>query len=104
MQNRITPRSRRDFVRLTTMTASGFSLANVVSAETVSRNTIPLFDGKTLDGWLQIENSATSLSSGGITDQPAFINKLANSPGLFDEYKDITIELDPKEDNLIPVK
>jgi hypothetical protein len=36
-----------------------------------------LFDGRTLDGWTQIENSATSLSTAGITDAPAFALKLA---------------------------
>jgi hypothetical protein len=39
---------------------------------------ISLFDGKTLDGWIQIENSATSLSSSGITGQPRFIAKLTD--------------------------
>jgi hypothetical protein len=37
-----------------------------------------LLDGKTLDGWIQIENSATSLSSGGIKDPAAFTAKLTN--------------------------
>ena len=37
-----------------------------------------LFDGKTLDGWIQIENSATSLPSGSITDPAAFAARLAN--------------------------
>jgi hypothetical protein len=37
-----------------------------------------LFDGRTLDGWLQIENNATSLSTSGITDLAAFADKLAN--------------------------
>ncbi|MCU1232379.1 MAG: hypothetical protein JWP63_346 [Candidatus Solibacter sp.] len=36
-----------------------------------------LFDGKTLDGWIQIENSATQLSTAGITDPAAFAAKLA---------------------------
>jgi hypothetical protein len=39
---------------------------------------VSLFDGKTLDGWIQIENSATSLSSGGITDPAAFVRRLTN--------------------------
>src|SRR5262249_2367815 len=38
-----------------------------------------IFDGKTLDGWIQVENSATSLSSSGIIDQPGFTAKLANA-------------------------
>src|SRR5579864_90269 len=37
-----------------------------------------LFDGKTLDGWIQIENSATSLASGGIIDPAGFAGKLTN--------------------------
>jgi hypothetical protein len=39
---------------------------------------ISLFDGKTLDGWIQIENSATTLGSAGITDPAAFAAKLTN--------------------------
>ena len=37
-----------------------------------------LFDGKTLDGWVQIENSATTLARGGIVDVEALRAKLAN--------------------------
>ena len=36
------------------------------------------FDGKTLDGWIQIENNATSLASSGIIDPPGFARKLTN--------------------------
>jgi hypothetical protein len=39
---------------------------------------VSLFDGKTLDGWLQIENNATSLASGGISDAAALAAKLTN--------------------------
>jgi uncharacterized protein YdhG (YjbR/CyaY superfamily) len=38
---------------------------------------ISLFDGKTLDGWIQIENSATSLPSGDIADPAALAARLA---------------------------
>src|SRR5215467_2184850 len=37
-----------------------------------------LFDGKTLDGWVQIENSATLLSKSGILDPGALAGKIAN--------------------------
>jgi len=47
---------------------------------------IPLFDGKTLDGWIQIENSATILSSGGITDPAAFAAKLAKGQDSVSEF------------------
>jgi hypothetical protein len=49
-------------------------LAALARAESSSS----LFDGRTLDGWLQIENGATSLSTSGITDPAAFADKLAN--------------------------
>lgn len=45
-----------------------------------------LFDGKTLDGWIQIENSATSVSSAGIVDPPAFIAKLMNGPDAMSRF------------------
>ena len=32
------------------------------------------------------------------------IPKSYNNAGLFDEYKDVTIEVDPKDDNLITSK
>ncbi len=35
-----------------------------------------LFDGKTLDGWIQVENSATSLTGDAITDPAGFVRKL----------------------------
>ena len=47
------------------------------AAETPS-GPVSLFDGKTLDGWMQIENSATSLAAGGITDTAAFVRRLAS--------------------------
>jgi len=42
--------------------------------------TVPLFDGKTLDGWMQIENNATSLGSSSIVDAAGFAGKLAKGP------------------------
>jgi len=37
-----------------------------IAAEAESPKAISLFDGKTLDGWIQVENSATSLSVNGL--------------------------------------
>ena len=45
-----------------------------------------LFDGKTLDGWIQIENNATTLSNGGITDRAAFSARLANGSDAVSVY------------------
>src|SRR3954465_11456635 len=36
-----------------------------------------LFDGKTLDGWVQIPPYATNISGGDITDLPALVKKLS---------------------------
>jgi hypothetical protein len=60
--------NRREFVSL--------ACAAVAAAEEPRRAS--LFDGKSLDGWIQIENSATSVSSAGIVDPAAFVAKLTN--------------------------
>src|SRR5580704_14814012 len=69
--------SRRTFVKLIGIAFAGHPFVSVANAEAKSQ-AITLFDGKTLDGWLQIENSATSLSASQITDQAAFVGKLAS--------------------------
>ncbi len=66
--------SRRALVKLAGMTAA----ASVATVRGESPKAVSLFDGKTLDRWIQIENSATSLASGGITDPAAFARRLAN--------------------------
>jgi hypothetical protein len=53
-------------------------LAAVAAAPNARASAIPLFNGKTLDGRIQIENSATSLSSAGIADAAMFADKLAH--------------------------
>jgi hypothetical protein len=47
-------------------------------SEAEPRAAVPLFDGKTLNGWMQIENSATSLAGGGILDPAALARKLTS--------------------------
>jgi len=76
----VTHLSRRALVKLAGIAAAG-SLVRVGKAETAS-----LFNGTTLDGWIQIENSATSLSSGGITDPAGFVGKLANASGALSVF------------------
>jgi hypothetical protein len=68
--------SRRAFFRLAGITLAGHSIMRIRAEE--SKSTIRLFDGKTLKGWLQIENSATSLSASGITDPSTFLARLSN--------------------------
>jgi len=64
--------SRRRLVRLAGAAGMAAALPKVRAASTI------LFDGRTLDGWMQIENSATSLASGAILDPPAFVARLVN--------------------------
>jgi hypothetical protein len=73
------PLDRRTFVKLAGATAVGctFTGAGEAAAEAGPRAAISLFDGKTLDGWIQLESGAT-LSLGSITDPSAFAGKLAN--------------------------
>ena len=68
--------SRRTFLGLAGLV--GCSAFNIASAHEDAGQTITLFDGKTLDGWIQIENEATALSSSGISDKAAFVHQLAD--------------------------
>jgi hypothetical protein len=69
--------SRREFVRLAGIAVAGSMVGARMSAEAIG-GAVALFDGRTLDGWIQSENNATSLSSGEIADPAAFARKLAN--------------------------
>jgi hypothetical protein len=74
--------NRRDLLKLASLTALG-SLARPGRTQPTP---IPLFDGKTLDGWLQIENNATSVSAAAITDPGAFAVWLTNGSDAMSEY------------------
>jgi hypothetical protein len=77
MQNETNRLSRRTLVKLAGITAAG-SAATVCNLSGEPGKAISLFDGKTLDGWIQVENSATSLSAAGIIDASAFAAKVIN--------------------------
>jgi len=71
--------TRRRFVQLAT--AAGTLLrVEICRGDQASGQTISLFDGHTLNGWLQIENSATSFSGSSITDLADLAHKLTSSP------------------------
>jgi hypothetical protein len=75
MQNEMSHPSRREWVKLAGMTAAAVGVG-VAAGEPPAA--VAIFDGKTLDGWLQIENNATSLTSGAIADPAVFAGKLTN--------------------------
>jgi hypothetical protein len=95
MQNDRNHLNRRTFVRLAGGAAAACSLSGVRVAQGASRNAVPLFDGKSLDGWLQIENNATSLAADSILDQPAFAARLATGIDA------VSVFLRPKLDPLV---
>jgi Domain of Unknown Function (DUF1080) len=82
MRNEMYRLSRRDLVKLAGVSAAGAAAGMGYAAD----GAVSLFDGKTLGGWLQIENSATSLGSGGITDASAFVAKLAKGTDAVSVY------------------
>ena len=73
------PITRRSWTKVAGLVAAGAVVARPASP-------VSLFDGKTLDGWIQIENSATSLSAAGVADPAAFVAKLSASTDPVSAY------------------
>ncbi len=69
--------NRRFFLKTATVAAVGCAAANLCKLEAHSSTTKSLFDGKTLDGWVLAQNSATSFSGNDIADLPGFAKKLS---------------------------
>ena len=63
--------NRREFVK-------GAAVALAASSAGRAQQAVPLFDGKTLSGWSQIENNGISLSAGTIADPAAFVKRQAS--------------------------
>jgi hypothetical protein len=77
--------SRRELLRLAGLIGLG-SAAHPGNAQPAPDSQVSLFDGKTLDGWAQIENNATSFSAAGITDTAAFAVWLSDGSDAVSEY------------------
>ena len=71
--------SRRRFLKWATIAAAGCATARSAAAKARSNGARALFDGKTLDGWIQVQNSSTSFGGSDIIDIPAFAKTLAAS-------------------------
>jgi 3-keto-disaccharide hydrolase len=99
MRKRSNRPDRRAFLA-TGLTAAGaaavarcFPLA--AYADDQANAPISLFDGTTLDGWIQLQNSDWSVGGGDITDLPSLAKKLAEKPDavsafLADQLDDAT--------------
>lgn len=68
--------TRRRFVRLAGITIAGSAVARASYPKLEMRKTIELFDRRTLKGWLEIENNATTLSPEQLTEPPSLVKKL----------------------------
>jgi hypothetical protein len=72
--------------RRTLLGLAGMGIVSAAADAAESGEEVSLFDSRTLDGWIQIENSAATLGSGGITNPSAFAGKLANAPDVVSVY------------------
>src|SRR5215469_7058985 len=73
-------RSRRSFLKSAAIAAAGCAVMKTGNAKGQSTSMKPLFDGKTLDGWIQVQNSATSFSGNDIVDASGLAKKLLDKP------------------------
>ena len=77
--------SRRTFTRLAGAAGLGYAIPWARAAQ-ARAGAVPLFDGKTLNGWTQLENNATALSISQIKDQAAFVQRIASGPDTVSQY------------------
>jgi hypothetical protein len=88
--------SRRALAKLACAAGVGYFARSGKAAET--RRVLTLFDGRTLDGWIQIENNAISLSSGSIKDPAAFIQQLMHGSDAMSAFLRSRLESSLKTD------
>jgi len=70
--------NRRKFLKSAVVGATACAFARIAAAEDQSSAATSLFDGKTLDGWIDAENSATAFGSADVPDLAALTKKLAD--------------------------
>ena len=70
--------NRRSFLKSAAIVAAGCLMNKAGKAEAQSSSMRPLFNGKTLDGWIQAQNSATSFSGNDIVDPAGLARKLSD--------------------------
>lgn len=69
--------NRRMLLKWAAIAALGCATPGAAETKVRSHAGKTLFDGKTLDGWLQVQNSATSFGGGDIVDPAALARRLA---------------------------
>lgn len=66
--------------------AAGCSTISTSKAQKESRNTVSLFNGQNLDGWIDQENSAGNIGGGDIKDLDGFAKKLTAQADPVSKY------------------
>jgi hypothetical protein len=77
--------NRRTFSKLAGAAGLSYAVSYTVAQQAAS-GAVPLFDGRTLDGWTQLENNATSLSTSQITNQAAFVQQIASGQNAVSQF------------------
>lgn len=88
--------NRRLFLMSATLATAGCALGNRCMAETHSCTTKSLFDGKTLDGWIQAQNSGTSFSGNDIADFNGIAKKLRDRSNPLSTFLNDQLDNDAK--------
>src|SRR5580698_2429291 len=70
---------RRRFLGSAILAAAGLIFARSAGARAKADRKSILFNGKTLEGWIQAENGATAFSASDIADLPALAKSIATS-------------------------
>src|ERR1700742_393570 len=69
-------RTRRAFLKAAACSAVGSALLRADRLKAQQNASLPLFDGKTLKGWIQAQNSSTAFSSEDMIDPASLANAL----------------------------
>ena len=88
MANKTDSPNRRAFLKSAVIVAASCALNRNSSAETDAKTSTSLFNGKTLDGWIQAENSATAIGSADIADFAALAKKLRDRTDAVSAFLD----------------
>src|ERR1700683_2723593 len=83
-----TAKNRREFLVDATMAAACRLLAHSGRANAEREKEIALFNGKTLAGWIQVENGATAFSGNDISDPAGLANSILNQSNAVAAFLD----------------
>ena len=86
--------NRRTFLNSAAMAAAGSMLAVAGDAAAEPDSTIRLFDGKSLRGWIQAQNSETSFSGNDIIGLPALARAISGAKSSVTSFVEAELDAD----------